>query len=175
MDRQRTIWMLVVVLSVLMILSTIIKSVPMYNQWNRFQRRSAETQYGTDQYLEREIEFLENRLQARNEYQFELESVPMQLTNVLWLTDTQGRRLYRSRGKLRVSGVFLGSHDPQALINYKDENYTVIVGDSVDEYKVVWIDEEEVILTDENKEYHYPVAIPIDEEISLQDNSRSNN
>jgi Tfp pilus assembly protein PilP len=173
--RHQTIWILLVVLTLIAIGATSYQMYPVYRKWERAKQRSQQVQFGTDQELESIIEFLENRLKARSEYQFKLEAEPLRLTNVLYLTDASGRRLtYRNRGKLRVTAVFLGGSQPQAIIRYKDKNYTVAVGDSVAQGEVVWIDDEEVVIVSGDKEIHYPVAQPeIEEDVTLKRNHRS--
>ncbi|RMF07228.1 MAG: hypothetical protein D6762_07995 [Candidatus Neomarinimicrobiota bacterium] len=163
-DRNRTLWMLLVGLTLVLIIVSAGKSYPVIKNWKKVKHRAAQVQFGTDEQLEAEIEYLENRLQRRSEYRFQLENEPMRLTNVLYLTDQYGRRRGRNRGKIRVTAVILGTTENQAIINYKEKHFTVTVGDSVDKYVVAWIDTDEVVLTNDQKEYHYPVVTsPLEE------------
>jgi len=157
-DRNHTLWVLLVWFTVVLILVSVGKLYPTIKEWREVKSRAAQVQFGTDKQLESEIEYLEDRLKARSEYRFTMENEPMRLTNVLYLTDQYGRRTSRNRGKIRISAVIYGTTETQAIINYKDVNFTVSVGDSIDKYVVAWIDTDEVVLTSGDKEYHYPVV-----------------
>ena len=98
----------------------------------------------------------------------------MRLTNVLYLTDAQGRSLrYRNRGKLRVTHIIDGIQQ-YAGISYKDKNFTVVVGDSIAGGEVIWIDPTEVVITKGDKEFHYPVAgLTIEKDMTTNDGEKS--
>ena len=97
----------------------------------------------------------------------------MRLTNVLYLTDSKGRSLrYRNRGKLRVTHIIDGIQK-YAGINYKDKNYTVVIGDSIAGGKVVLIDPTKIVIAKKDKEFHYSVAgLEFEEDKSASDNER---
>ena len=97
----------------------------------------------------------------------------MRLTNVLYLTDSQGRSIrYRNRGKLRVTHIIDGIQK-YAGINYKDKNYTVVIGDSIAGGRVVLIDPTEIVITKQDKEFPYPVVgLEMEDDISANDNER---
>lgn len=158
MSRDRTVWVMLVAVSVISLIFMAFRTVPLNKKWTAARERAENIQFGTDQELEEVIEFLETRLQARNDYSFALEEEPLRLTNVLYLTDAYGRPLrYRRTGKLRVTAIIDGSTQ-RAIVNYKDRNFVVTVGDSVGKGEVVWIDSEEVIIVEENKELHFKVS-----------------
>ncbi|MFQ6605299.1 MAG: hypothetical protein ACE5D8_07065 [Fidelibacterota bacterium] len=159
--RNQTIWTLLVVLSILFMVLNGFRLYPIQKKYRQIESRSRETHFGTDEELERTIEYLEKRLEKRSSYTFSLEKEPMRLQNVLYVYDAQGRRLrYRDSRKLRVTAVFIGGSRPQALIRYKDLNYTVSIGDSLAGGEIIWIDADEVVFSKENKEIHYPVTAP---------------
>jgi hypothetical protein len=156
--RHRTIWALLIIFSLVSIIAAGIKLVPANKKWQKAKDRAANVQFGTDKELERVIEYLEIRIKNRDNYKFILEEEPMRLTNVLYLTDAQGRSLrYRNRGKLRVTHIIDGIQQ-YAGISYKDKNITVVVGDSIAGGEVLWIDPTEVVITKGDKEFHYPVV-----------------
>ncbi|NQV38448.1 MAG: hypothetical protein HQ509_10650 [Candidatus Marinimicrobia bacterium] len=158
--RNQTIWTLLVVLALLFIILNGFKLYPIQKKFRRIESRAQNVQIGTDKELENTIEYLEARLEDRNKYIFDLKNEPLNLQNVLYLYDAQGRRLkYKDTKKLRITAVFTGGTKPHALINYRDMNYTVAMGDSIADGEIVWIDEEEVVLSKDNKEIHYPVTV----------------
>tara|TARA_B110000438_G_scaffold245209_1_gene246076 strand:- start:1025 stop:1561 length:537 start_codon:yes stop_codon:yes gene_type:complete len=172
-SRQNTIWVLLILFSLASIVAAGMKLLPANKAWAKAKDRAKNVQFGTDKELERVIEYLEIRIKDRDDYQFILEEQPMRLTNVLYLTDSQGRSLrYRNRGKLRVTHIIDGIQK-YAGINYKDKNYTVVIGDSIAGGKVIWIDPTEIIITKKDKEFHYPVAgLEIEDDRSGNGNER---
>jgi len=157
-NRNQTIWVILIVLSIISIITASVKIIPINNKWNRAKERAENIQYGTDKELEEVIYYLEERLKDRANYQFALEEEPMRLTNVLFLRDAYGRSLrYRRSGKLRVTHIIDGSTQ-YAGINYKDKNYSVVVGDSIAGGVVKWIDKEKVIIYKDGQELPYPVS-----------------
>ena len=172
-SRQNTIWVLLILFSLVSIIAASIKILPVNKEWSKAKDRSKNVQFGTDKELEKVIEYLEIRIKDRDDYQFTLEEEPMRLTNVLYLTDSQGRSIrYRNRGKLRVTHIIDGIQK-YAGINYKDKNYTVVIGDSIAGGRVVLIDPTEIVITKQDKEFHYPVVgLEIDDDMSTNDNER---
>jgi len=146
---------------------------PLNTKWSGAKERAEQIQFGTDEELEKVIEFLETRLLNRSQYQFALDEEPMRLTNVLYLTDAYGRPMrYRKTGKLRVTAIIDGSTQ-RAIVNYRDRNFVVTVGDSVAKGEVVWIDAEEVVIISENKEIHYRVSgLSVEEDVSSKNGQR---
>ena len=132
-------------------------------------------QFGADKELEGVIDFLEKRLQDRNAFNFTLEKEPLRLTNVLYLTDAQGRMLrYRNKKKLRVTYIIDGASTQYAGIQYRGENYTVVMGDSIAGGEVVWIDADEVVIIKGETEYHYSVAgLAEEENITMENKTRN--
>ena len=157
-NRHKTIWVLLIIFALVSIIVATVKLVPTNEKWKRAKDRAANIQFGTDKELESVIEYLEIRIKEREKYEFVLEEEPMRLTNVLYLTDAQGRSLrYRNRGKLRVTHIIDGIQQ-YAGISYKDKNFTVVVGDSIAGGEVTWIDPNEVVIIKGDKEFHYPVV-----------------
>ena len=172
-SRQNTIWVLLILFSLVSIIAASIKILPANKEWSKAKDRAINVQFGTDKELEKVIEYLEIRIKDRDDYQFTLEEEPMRLTNVLYLTDSQGRSIrYRNRGKLRVTHIIDGIQK-YAGINYKDKNYTVVIGDSIAGGRVVLIDPTEIVITKQDKEFHYPVVgLEIEDDMSANDNER---
>lgn len=173
MSRDRTVWVLLLVLSTLSFGIMASKMYPLNKKWTGAKERAERIQFGTDEELEQVIEFLETRLLNRSEYNFALEEEPMRLTNVLYLTDAYGRPMrYRKSGKLRVTAIIDGATQ-RAIVNYRDKNFVVTVGDSVANGEVVWIDSKEVIIISENKEIHYQVVgLGAEEDVTSKNGQR---
>lgn len=164
-SRNRTIWIILVILSALSFIFAGISLYPKNAKYHSAKKRADQIQFGTDKELESVIEFLEKRLKERNAFQFALEKEPLRLTNVLYLTDASGKILrYRNKNKLRVTHIINGATTHYAGIQYQGENYTVVVGDSVAGGEVVWIDPDEVVIIKGESEFHYSVSSLADEE-----------
>ncbi len=157
-NRSRTIWYLLIFLSFLSLVIMAFKVYPIQRDWSKAKERAEKEVFGTDKELEDVIEFLEQRLERRNIYDFSLENEPMRLTNVVYLYDGSGFAYrMRNKDKLRVTAIIDGKQK-QALVQYDNKNYTVAVGDSVGGGQVVWIDAEEVVLIKGEKELHYQLS-----------------
>lgn len=157
-SRTRTIWLLLNFFTTFSIIVAGIALYPVYRKWDITRDKIKVEQFGTDKELEQEIEFLEQLLETRNQYQFELESEPLRLTNVVYLMDAFGRpKRYRQKEKVRVTAIIDGNQQ-QAVINFDNKNFTVTVGDSVAGGEVVWIDAEEVVIINGDKEMHYQIT-----------------
>ena len=174
-NRNKTIWVILVVLSVVSITAAGYKLYPMNKKWGAAKNRAENLQFGADKQLEGVIDFLEKRLKERNAFDFTLEKEPLRLTNVLYLTDAQGRMLrYRNKNKLRVTHIIDGTSTQYAGIQYRGANYTVVIGDSVAGGEVVLIDADEVVIVKGEAKYHYPVAgLAEEENVTMENNSRN--
>ena len=130
-ERSLTIWNLLLGLTIVSILGTTFKLVPMNKKYTRVKTRSADLQFGTDKELENIIGYLEKRLEERSEFQFDLENSPMMLTTVLTLADGTGRKTRRNRNAIRVAMIFQRDNHFQAQIDYRGQAFTVGVGDTI--------------------------------------------
>ena len=157
-SRSRTIWYLLILLTSLSLIISVVVAFPINRDWQKARVRAAVELFGTDRELEDVIEFLEQRLERRNNYQFSLENEPLRLTNVVYLYGGSGFAYrMRKKDKLRVTAIIDGKIQ-QALILYDKQNYTVTVGDSVGGGEVVWIDSDEVVIVNGDKEVHYQLS-----------------
>jgi hypothetical protein len=156
-DRSLTIWNLLIGFTIFSIFAISFKLYPMNDKYNRLKKRSANVQFGTDKQLENIISYLEGRLEDRSQFQFEIESTPMLLTNVLGLADGSGRKIKRNRNALRIAFVYQRKNAFQAQIDYRGKAYTVIVGDQIPNVgTIVLIDSNEVQIETENGLKSYP-------------------
>ncbi len=130
-DRSKTVWVIVSVLTFLSVLFAGYKIYPVHKKWQGAVERAQNTNIGTDSELENVINFLEDRLKYRLEYEFSLEKEPMRLTNVVYITDASGKRISGKRtSKIKVTHVINGKIK-HAGIFFKGQNFNVIEGDSV--------------------------------------------
>ncbi len=158
-ERSLTIWNLLLGLTIVSILGTTFKLVPMNKKYTRVKTRSADLQFGTDKELENIIGYLEKRLEERSEFQFDLENSPMMLTNVLTLADGTGRKTRRNRNAIRVAMIFQRDNNFQAQIDYRGQPFTVGVGDTIPDIGFIeLIDEVQVLIQTDNgiKSYAAP-------------------
>lgn len=155
-DRGKTIWNLIVGISLISIVAAGLKLFPMNKKYDRIKDRSRNLQFGTDEELENVIAFLEKRLEERNNYQFIINKEPMVLTNVLSL-DGSGRRSRRNKSVIRVALIYQRENNFQAQIDYRGKNFGVSAGELIENIgEVVLIDKNQVIIKNENRLMSYP-------------------
>ncbi len=136
-DRSITIWNLLVGFTILSLVATSFKLFPMNSKYVRLKEAAEDLQFGTDKELENIISYLEERLEERSNYAFNIENTPMLLTNVLALADGSGRRVKRNRNAIRVALVYQRDDHFQAQINYRGKAFTVSVGDELPNIGIV--------------------------------------
>ena len=90
-DRSVTIWNLVVAFTVVSIVDTSFKLFPMNKKYSRLKEAAEDIQFGTDKELENIISYLEERLEDRSEFKFNISNTPMLLTNCLLYTSPSPR------------------------------------------------------------------------------------
>ena len=156
-DRSVTIWNLLVGFTILSLIATSFKLLPMHGKYNRLKEAAADLQFGTDKELENIISYLEARLEDRSNYIFKVENTPMLLTNVLPLADGSGRRVKRNRNAVRVAFVYQREDHFQAQIDYRGKAFTVGVGDTIPNIGTVeQIDGTKVIIKTNSGKKSYP-------------------
>ncbi len=69
-SRQNTIWVLLILFSLVSIIAAGIKLLPANKEWSKAKERAKNVQFGTDKELEGVIEYLEIRIKDRDNYQF---------------------------------------------------------------------------------------------------------
>ena len=156
-DRSVTIWNLVVAFTVVSLVATSFKLFPMNKKYNRLKEAAEDIQFGTDKELENIISYLEERLEDRSEFKFNIANTPMLLTNVLSLADGSGRRVKRNRNAVRVALVYQRDDHFQAQIDYRGKAFTVGVGDVLPNIGTVEeIDGTKVIINTSSGRKSYP-------------------
>ncbi|MBI88459.1 MAG: hypothetical protein CMG60_00090 [Candidatus Marinimicrobia bacterium] len=156
-DRSITIWNLLVGFTIVSLIATSFKLLPMNKKYNRLKQAAADLQFGTDKELENIISYLEDRLEDRSKFEFEIKNTPMLLTNVLSLADGTGRRIKRNRNAVRVALVYQRDDHFQAQIDFRGKVFTVSKGDVLPEIGIIEdIDGTQVIIRTENGKKAYP-------------------
>lgn len=156
-DRSVTIWNLVVGFTILSLVATSFKLFPMNKKYDRLKQAAEDLQFGTDKELENIISYLEERLEDRSEFEFNINNTPMLLTNVLSLADGSGRRVKRNRNAVRVAFVYQREDHFQAQIDYRGKAFTVGVGDIIPNIGTVeQIDGTKVIIRTSSGKKSYP-------------------
>ena len=154
-DREKTLWYIIIMISVCCIFISGMKLYPITKNWENAVERSQNTQIGTDKELENIINFLENRLQYRLDYEFNIEKQPMRLANVIYLTDAAGNKLNnRKTSRLQVTHIIDGKVN-YAGIEYRGKKYTVVEGDSILNAVVKKIDSFGVTINKEGQDRYY--------------------
>jgi len=166
--RQKTIWVIILLLTFLSVVLAGVKLYPVADKWQKAVERAENLRIGTDEELENIINFLENRLKKRLQYEFTMEKDPMRLTNVIYLTDAGGRRMSNRRtAQVEVKHIITNGKNRYAGIQYRGQNLTLVEGDSVDGGEIVSIIRDGVILLKNNQEKFIQILTPlIDESIT---------
>ena len=166
--RQKTIWVIILLLTFLSVVLAGVKLYPVADKWHKAVERAENLRIGTDEELENIINFLENRLKKRLQYEFTMEKDPMLLTNVIYLTDAGGRRMSNRRtAQVEVKHIITNGKNRYAGIQYRGQNLTLVEGDSVDGGEIVSIMRDGVILLKNNQEKFIQILTPLlDESIT---------
>lgn len=166
--RQKTIWVIILLLTFLSVVLAGVKLYPVADKWHEAVERAENLRIGTDEELENIINFLENRLKKRLQYEFTMEKDPMLLTNVIYLTDAGGRRMSNRRtAQVEVKHIITNGKNRYAGIQYRGQNLTLVEGDSVDGGEIVSIMRDGVILLKNNQEKFIQILTPLlDESIT---------
>ena len=139
-NRHQTIWVIISLLAFLSVVIAGVKLYPVVNTWQGAVERAENIKIGTDEELEKTINFLEDRLKNRLEYTFAMEKTPMLLTNVIYLTNSGGRMLGKQRrSQVRITHIING-RNRYVGIQHMGQNYTLVEGDSLDGGEIVRID-----------------------------------
>ena len=119
-DREKTLWFIITMISICSILVAGMKLYPITKEWENAVERSQNTQIGADKDLENIINFLENRLQYRLNYEFNL-----------------NRHAYfvLSKGKILINGLEVNERDGVYLSNLKE-----IKIDCIESSEIIFID-----------------------------------
>lgn len=159
MDRRtRFFWSLTIMAGIVIIL---FESYTLYGVQEKRQgiaRATERTTIGTDKELEGIIQFLESNLEVRSAYKFNLKNNPLKLDKVVFLTDEQGRLINSMQANtIRVSGLYMNIDPPKATVDFKNKEHTVSVGDMVEDYKIIKISKNGILVYRRGEAKFYPL------------------
>lgn len=148
MDRRtRFFWSLAIMVGIVVILVEAYTLNDIRKGRERFATAAKEATIGTDEELEKIINFLESNLESRADFNFELKNNPMKLDKVVFLTDEQGRLINSMQANtIRVSGLYMNIKPAKATVEYKGKEYTVKVGSLIEDHKVIRITENGILV-----------------------------
>lgn len=149
-ERERLLW------SVLIILLLIIAGYIGYNayqmghQVRKYQEALRSESLGSeDPQLRNTVEALESELRDRIDYQFHVDSDPLDLTQVIQTQKFLAKMGYteslESQNVMRLSCTVLGE-EPAAIIKFRGNSKVLRIGDEINGYQVVSIERKKAIL-----------------------------
>ena len=151
--RQKTIWVIILLLTFLSVILAGVKLYPVADKWQKAVERAENLRIGTDEELENIINFLENRLKKRLQYEFTMEKDPMLLTSVIYLTDAGGRRITNRRtSQMQITHIITNGKNRYVGIQYRGKNFTFVEGDSIAGGEITSIKRNGIILLKDNQE-----------------------
>ena len=124
---------------------------------NEYYDRFKNEEVGTDKELENKVMNLENNYKFRDNLVFNISSDPADLNRVVSI---EGSSSGKKRKSLWVSGIInRGNNNNIAIMNYKEQSFNVVKGDSVAGGVIVDITPTEVIFNKNEKTIKYNLSI----------------
>jgi len=159
MERNKFFWNVAVLFSLIVIAWSGWTLRGKQQQIERFEEKTQQSTVGTtDKDLDREIALLETHLQERTDFQFLPNNNPLNLTNVVFLTDDMGRYLtMMNREDIRVSMILYGQ-SPRVVLYFQGEKYEMSAGQSVKGIKILKIKPDQATIAYKGEQKTYSVA-----------------
>ena len=156
--RTRFFWSLAIMFGVVVILWQFISLRSINERRDYYYEAAARTTIGTDEELEAVINSLEANLEARSQFTFDLRNNPMKLNKVVFMTDDYGRLIAGVQSNvIRVSGLYMNFNPPRATAEYQGKEYSLKVGESIGNEKVIRITQDGIVTLKEGKNKFYPL------------------
>ena len=155
--REKFIWNLsLAIATIVLILSTYNFFQLRFNA-NEYYNKFKNEEVGTDKELENKVSDLENNYKFRDNLVFNISSDPADLNRVV---SVEGSSRGKKRKSLWVSGIInRGNNNNIAIMNYKDQSFNVVKGDSVAGGVIKDITPTEVIFNKNDKIIKYNLSI----------------
>lgn len=130
--RVKAIWNLSIGLGIIVILFSTFQLYKLQNEISILKLNFENEEIGTDKILQKNIENLESNLKNRDQFNFKIDNSPTDLTNVVQF-DGYDPRFNRNSKNIYVTAIISSSKSKKnrAIILYRDNEFTVMKGDSI--------------------------------------------
>jgi hypothetical protein len=152
--RVKAIWNLSIGISVLILLFSGFQLFNLQEEMSNLKLNFENEEIGTDKILKKNIEILETNLKKRDEFKFNIEDSPTDLTNVVQF-DGFDPRFNRNSKHIYVTAIIGSSRSNmnKAIVLYREDEFTVMKGDSVAGGLITNITTKEVHFEKNGKEF----------------------
>ena len=155
--REKFTWNLSLAIATIVSILSIYNFFEMGSDANEYYNKFRNEEVGTDKELENKVLDLENNYKFRDNLVFNISSYPADLNRVISVDGSPGGK---KRKSLWVSGIInRGNNDNIAIMNYKDQSFNIVKGDSVAGGVIVDITPTEVIFNKNDKTIKYNLSI----------------
>ena len=155
--REKFIWIISLTVASLAILISMFNFFQIGTSANEYYDRFKNEEVGTDKELENKVMNLENNYKFRDNLIFNISSDPADLNRVVSI---DGSSSGKKRKSLWVSGIInRGNNNNIAIMNYKEQSFNVVKGDSVAGGVILDITPTEVIFNKNEKTIKYNLSI----------------
>jgi len=154
--RDKFLWNITILLSVLAILWNIWNILNMSLKTNESISLYRNQQVGTDKSLENKVLELENIYTNRNSMKFKMLENPVDLNKVVSMNFGSGSKRRKS---FHVSTIILSGDKPISIVRYKDKQYKVTIGDSIAGGSIIGITSTEVLFEKNEKIHTYYLGL----------------
>ncbi len=152
--RVKAIWNLSIGISVLILLFSGFQLFNLQEEISELELNFENEEIGTDKILQKNIEKLETNLKKRDGFKFIIEDSPTDLTNVVQF-DGFDPRFNRNSKHIYVTAIIGSSRSNMnwAIVLYREDEFTVMKGDSVAGGLITDITTKEVHFEKSGKEF----------------------
>ncbi|MBS30297.1 MAG: hypothetical protein CMG39_03955 [Candidatus Marinimicrobia bacterium] len=155
--REKFIWNISLTVASLATLISMFNFFQIGTSANEYYDRFKNEEVGTDKELENKVMNLENNYKFRDNLIFNISSDPADLNRVVSI---EGSSSGKKRKSLWVSGIInRGNNNNIAIMNYKEQSFNVVKGDSVAGGVILDITPTEVIFNKNEKTIKYNLSI----------------
>ncbi len=155
--REKFIWNLSLTIATIVSIFSIYNFFQLGSNANEYYNKFKNEEVGTDKELENIVADLENNYKFRDDLVFNISSDPADLNRVITVS---GSSRGKKRKSLWVSGIInRGNNNNIAIMNYKDQSFNVVKGDSVAGGVIESITPTEVIFNKNDKIIKYNLSI----------------
>lgn len=155
--REKFTWNLSLAIATIVSILSIYNFFEMGSDANEYYNKFKNEEVGTDKELENKVSDLENNYKFRDNLVFNISSDPADLNRVISVDGSPGGK---KRKSLWVSGIInRGNNNIIAIMNYKDQSFNIVKGDSVAGGVIVDITPTEVIFNKNDKTIKYNLSI----------------